>query len=117
MARLIRSTTDHAARLLTLLLCLTLGLGPGRARADTAEETKARALYKDGMKAYDVGDFEGALVLYSDAYKLAPLPGFLFNIAQCHRQLGNFERAGPLLQRGQLPFSPVTPSGGSDAFE
>jgi tetratricopeptide (TPR) repeat protein len=89
MVRLIRSATDAA---LALVLALTLALGPV-AHASTAAETKAKALYKEGMKAYDVGDFNGALALYSDAYKLTQLPGFLFNIAQCHRQLSNFEQA------------------------
>ncbi len=89
MGSWIRSVT----RLLSMVLSLTLALGPAAARADTAAETKARALYKDGMKAYDLGDFAGALGLYSEAYKLTQLPGFLFNIAQCHRQLNDFERA------------------------
>lgn len=57
------------------------------------DEQRARVLFADGQKAYDVGEFDRALALYSDAYKLKPLAGFLFNIGQCHRQLGNFERA------------------------
>lgn len=57
------------------------------------EELQARALFKDGQKAYDVGEFERALGLYTEAYKVKPLPGFLFNIAQCHRQLTNFKEA------------------------
>ena len=93
MARLIRSATEHATRALVIFLALTLALGPAGARADSAAETKAKALYKDGMKAYDVGDFNNALALYSEAYKLTQLPGFLFNIAQCHRQLANYEQA------------------------
>ena len=78
---------------LAVVLALTLALGPTAVRADTATDAKAKALYKDGMKAYDLGDFDGALALYSEAYKLTQLPGFLFNIAQCHRQLTNFEQA------------------------
>jgi tetratricopeptide (TPR) repeat protein len=92
MVRLIRSATERATRALALVLALTLALGPAAARADSTADAKARALYKDGMKAYDVGDFNGALALYSEAYKLTQLPGFLFNIAQCHRQLSNFEQ-------------------------
>ena len=96
MGSSIRSATDRA---LSLTLCLTLALGPAIARADTADETKAKALFQSGMKTYDVGDFEGALKLYSEAYQLAPRPGFLFNIAQCHRQLNNFEQAAFFYQR------------------
>ena len=96
MANSIRSATDAA---LSFALSLALTLGPTVAHADPADETKAKALFQSGMKTYDVGDFEGALKLYSDAYQLAPRPGFLFNIAQCHRQLNNFERAAFFYQR------------------
>ncbi len=85
--------TLSTKRTFAVLLAFSLALGPSVARADTAVETRAKALYKEGMKAYDVGDFEGGLRLYSEAYKLTQLPGFLFNIAQCHRQLGNYEQA------------------------
>lgn len=94
MARSIRSATEVGSRGLSLALSLMLALGPSVARADSPDDTQAKALFKKGMTAYDVGDFDGALKLYSDAYQLAPRPGFLFNIAQCHRQLNNFERAG-----------------------
>jgi hypothetical protein len=57
------------------------------------DESRARTLFKDGQTAYDVGEFENALRLFTEAYKVKPLPGFLFNIAQCHRQLGNFKEA------------------------
>ncbi len=57
------------------------------------DEQKARALFKDGQTAYDVGEFKRALELYTEAYKVKPLPGFLFNIAQCHRQLGDYKMA------------------------
>ena len=96
MGSSIRSATDRG---LGATLTLLLALGPLVARADTGEETQAKALFQTGSKAYDLGDFEGALKAYSDAYQLAPRPGFLFNIAQCHRQLSNFERAAFFYQR------------------
>jgi hypothetical protein len=77
---------------LLLLLSLPLSAAAQKKKVDPVEQ-QARGLFADGQKAYDVGEFERALTLYSDAYKLKALPGFLFNIAQCHRQLGNFERA------------------------
>lgn len=58
------------------------------------EELKARALFKDAQTAFDVGEFSRALELFTEAYKAKSLPGFLFNIAQCHRQLGDFKQAG-----------------------
>jgi hypothetical protein len=65
---------------------------PVHAAPDRAEQ-QARAHFAKGLKAYDVGQFDEALAEYTEAYKSKPLPGFLFNLAQCHRQLGNFERA------------------------
>jgi tetratricopeptide (TPR) repeat protein len=69
---------------LFLSLALTLG---------QSDEAKAKALYKEGEAAYNLSQFEAALAKYSDAYKLKTLPGFLFNIAQCHKQLQQYERA------------------------
>ena len=76
----------------TFLVALCVGLA-SPALAVPADEQKARAKFKEGVTAFDVGRFDDALKLYSEAYELKPLPGLLFNIAQCHRQLGNAERA------------------------
>jgi hypothetical protein len=90
-----------------------LGLGlvaHGQPKKVETDEQKARVLFADGQKAYDVGEFERALTLYSDAYKLKSLPGFLFNIAQCHRQLGNFERASFFFGRFIDNSKPAAPN-------
>lgn len=91
MALWIRSRSELFA---ALVLSLAVALAPGRALAADAAETKSRELYKEAQKLFDVGQFDKALELYTEAYKLKQLPGFLFNIAQCHRQMGNWERAG-----------------------
>ncbi len=65
----------------------------GTARAADPAEERARAEFKKGKTAYDLGRFEDALTAYSAAYELKPLPAFLFNMAQCHKQLGRWERA------------------------
>ena len=91
-----RSATERLALArgaLSVLLALAVALAPLAAHATPADDAKAKALFKEGEKAYNVGDFEGALAKYQEAYQLSPLPGFLFNMAQCYRQLGNFERA------------------------
>ncbi len=66
---------------------------PAPAKTVDPDEAKARVLFKEAQVAYDVGRFDDALTRYSDAYTLKPLPGFLFNIAQCHRNLGHFKEA------------------------
>ncbi|MBS2029502.1 MAG: tetratricopeptide repeat protein [Deltaproteobacteria bacterium] len=71
---------------------------PPVARAEKAE-TQAKALFKAAQKAYDLGNFDEALKDYTAAYDAKPLPGFLFNIAQCHRQRGEYERAAFFYKR------------------
>src|SRR5262245_16353046 len=60
---------------------------------DTKKEKAARADFEQAEKAFNVGRFDEALRHYQAAYDQLPLPAFLFNIAQCHRNLGNHERA------------------------
>ncbi|MBN1207071.1 MAG: tetratricopeptide repeat protein [Myxococcaceae bacterium] len=69
--------------------------------AEISAEAKAQARVKfdEGNAAYARGEFRQALEAFDAAYQLAPLPGFLFNVAQCHRQLGNFERAAFFYRR------------------
>ncbi len=60
--------------------------------ADPALE-EAKQLFAEGETAYKMGAFEEALLAFSNAYEKKPVAGFLFNLGQCHRQLGNHERA------------------------
>jgi tetratricopeptide (TPR) repeat protein len=68
-------------------------------------EAKARAEFKRGKTAYDLGRFDEALAAYTSAYEAKPLPAFLFNMAQCHKQMGNWERASFFYKR-YLALSP-----------
>jgi tetratricopeptide (TPR) repeat protein len=54
---------------------------------------KAKRLFKRAQKYYRLGRFVRARKLYDKAYELLPLPGFLYNIAQCHRMERSFARA------------------------
>jgi tetratricopeptide (TPR) repeat protein len=83
----IRSLTRRAgaATLAALLLATNAPAGA----PESAEKARAREHFEVAQTAYDLGRFDEALAGYSEAYRLTALPGFLFNIAQCHRQLGN----------------------------
>ncbi len=70
--------------------CLTLLFSAAQADDDRA---RARQHFNKGQTHYKLGQFEKALNEYSQAYKLAPLAGFLFNIGQCHRRLEDYEQA------------------------
>jgi tetratricopeptide (TPR) repeat protein len=73
------------------LVAVFLASGPAWAANPPLEE--ARALTRKATVEYDVGHFDQALDLYTKAYELYPKPALLFDIAQCHRQLGHYERA------------------------
>jgi tetratricopeptide (TPR) repeat protein len=94
---------------LAAVLLALAALASPLAHAADAGETKARALFKQGQQAYDLGEFDQALGHYSEAYKLKPLPGFLFNIAQCHRKLGNWEQSAFFFGRFIDNSSPRAP--------
>ncbi len=61
--------------------------------APAAEPQSAQRLFTQAEHYYLLGNFERALELFSDAYASAPLPELLFNIAQCHMELGDYRRA------------------------
>jgi tetratricopeptide (TPR) repeat protein len=69
---------------------------------------EAKEFYEDATIAYDDGRYDQALRLFERAYVRAPLPGFLFNIGQCHRQLGNSAQAIDFFERylEQVPEAP-----------
>lgn len=59
----------------------------------------ARAAAKEARVAFDAGDFTAALKKYEEAFRLKPVPALQFNLGQCHRHLGNTERALYFLRR------------------
>jgi tetratricopeptide (TPR) repeat protein len=88
----------RAAFILSAFLVLLGGLPDTTPSARAAEPTpaakqEARKHFDEGERHFRLGRFADALAAYSRAYEVAPLPGFLFNIGQCHRMLGNHERA------------------------
>ena len=59
---------------------------------------KAKALFEEGNAHYKLGEFTQALDKYKLAYRVKPLPAFQFNIAQCHRKLGQHKEAIAMYQ-------------------
>ncbi|RKG60850.1 tetratricopeptide repeat protein [Corallococcus sp. AB011P] len=101
MRSLIRSRRSEP-KALSLALALALGT-PFPVVAEeataTAVDDQAREKFSEGNLAYDLGEFDRALKAFSEAYRIKPLPAFLFNIAQCHRQLNNPSRASFFYRR------------------
>lgn len=65
---------------------------------DVLATEKAKALFAEANQHYSLGEFDKAMDIYSLAYRIKPLPAFLFNIAQCHRKLGHFKDAIAMYQ-------------------
>lgn len=59
----------------------------------SADKKTALEHYKKGTTAYNLGKFDQAIGHFEAAYEEHPDPVFLFNIAQCYRQLDNCERS------------------------
>ena len=98
----------------TLILSMSLlaavpALGARVSASEKAAAAKSRAIYQQAQQTYDRGEIAKALELYLQAYEAKALPGFLFNIAQCHRQLRNYERAAFYFKR-YLALAPNTPN-------
>jgi tetratricopeptide (TPR) repeat protein len=106
----IRSRSEHRWCAVALGVLLSLASLPAVA-TEVSDEAKAQAREKftQGNEAYARGEFRQALTAFDAAYKLAPLPGFLFNVAQCHRQLGDYELAA-FFYRSFLSLSEKEPA-------
>ena len=96
-------------RLLGVLVAFMLLAESATRAAPLDDEKQARALYDRAEKSFDLGKFGDALADYQSAYEAKPLPGFLFNIAQCYRNMGKFERARFFFRR-YLALEPHAPN-------
>ncbi len=80
------------AAAIAVVLCSPVAEAQEEAQAASTRE-EARAHFNQAQTHYNLGRFERALEEYARAYELYPAPALLFNMGQCHRQLGNHERA------------------------
>ena len=76
--------------------------------APDAATISARRHFDEARTQYDIGRFEEALGGFERAYAAKPLPALLFNIGQCHFQVGRFERAAFFYDR-YLTLEPQAP--------
>ena len=65
--------------------------GATTARADDAQ--KARELFTQGNTYFDLGQFDKAIDAWQSGYQLKNDPGFLYNIAQAYRTMGDAQKA------------------------
>lgn len=105
------ASRDHVTRLLriasatTLLVIVLPAPGasssphwprwPRTALADSEDfaTLRAREHYARGERLFALGHFRDAKAAYEAAYHAKALPGLLFNIGQCYRNLGDYASA------------------------
>jgi tetratricopeptide (TPR) repeat protein len=75
----------------SVLLVTVLAANARSAHAEDAD--KARQLFQQGSKYYDVGQFDKAIEAWQAGYDQKPDPSFLYNIAQAYRQKEDPQRA------------------------
>ncbi len=74
------------------LVVSSLGV-PAALAAPNAAAREARRHFDEAELSYRAGHYAEALAKYQAGYAAAPLPGFLVNIAQCQRRLGDLKTA------------------------
>jgi tetratricopeptide (TPR) repeat protein len=91
-----------------LLLAVCLSSTAARAANDPRTE-KAREHYLQGDAFYKLDRYANALQEYEQAYLAKPDPSFLYNIAQCHRLMGDKAEALKFYRR-YLKDAPAAPN-------
>jgi hypothetical protein len=72
-----------------VVLVVLFFAGAEPARAGDPKLDAARAHSQEGDAYYKLEKYAGAITEYEQAYLAKPDPSFLYNIAQCHRLMGN----------------------------
>src|SRR5262245_13292871 len=79
-----------------LLLASSALAQPTPPAGETAGEDKkaeAKRLYEEGLKHYNLGEYDSAIAKFKSAYAISSAVGLLFNIAQSYRLKKDWEQA------------------------
>jgi tetratricopeptide (TPR) repeat protein len=98
-----RGSLARLAALVAVALIVVAACPDGARAEDTREQAMVR--FREGRKLYQVGEYRAALEEFKRGYLLKDDPVFLFNMAQCHRQLGD-TREALVFYRRYLAASP-----------
>lgn len=93
------------------LVVLILGGAGGSARAGSEtddDRAEGRRRFQLGEEHFAKGQFVEAMREYEAGYQLTRLPGFLINIAHCHRMSGDLRKARGHYRK-YLLVAPVSP--------
>lgn len=89
---------DRGMRGATIVFILAMLSAP-LARADegsddpAARQQRAKAMWDEGTRRYDLGKFDESIGLFLRAYETWPYPAILFNLCQAYRQKSDYKKA------------------------
>ncbi len=92
-ARSVRRRRGASRQLAGILVAVCAVLALRGAAAGDSVLPAAKAAYQEGLRQYNAEHFAEAAQLFERAYALQGRSLLLFNIAQCQRKMGSFERA------------------------
>jgi tetratricopeptide (TPR) repeat protein len=72
--------------LAALVIAALGGVAHGQSGDAPTDEEKAKVLFDEGTRHYNLAEYAEAIERYKEAYRLLPDPLFLFNIGQAYRQ-------------------------------
>jgi tetratricopeptide (TPR) repeat protein len=82
------------AQFIAMLVTVALvGTHADMALAADVNIARAKKHFKQGQVHYANGEYSGALEQFEAAYSYKKLPGFLFNMGQCHMEMKHFDMA------------------------
>lgn len=78
--------------ILCVLVSTSAAAGP-EAKSNSAPGEPARVLASEAQAEFYLGHYRIALKLFEQLFRIKQVPALLFNVAQCHRKLGEFAEA------------------------
>lgn len=85
-----RSALVRKERGFIWLLVLFASLS-GVSRSSWAEDSRADALFRQGVEAVENNNYEEAARAFSESYRILPRPSTIYNLALCWQELGRAE--------------------------
>jgi tetratricopeptide (TPR) repeat protein len=79
---------------LSVLTPVSVSLAQGKnSGASEADTKRAKQLFEEAKKHFLLREYKETIPLLKEAYRLYPAPLFLYNLAQCHLELKEYEEA------------------------
>ena len=77
-----------------LLAPISVSLAQNKpSESSEADTKKAKEIFNEANKHFRLREFAETIPLLKEAYRLYPSPPFLYNLAQCHLELKQYEEA------------------------